>query len=114
MLFAHCSLIQEGEAALFYRFSKPLNGYVIAGLIVAPNVAAKLSFAKIWKYFLSKVVTSDDMYCSILEGSDTSLFDSYLEYHSEVDGLKIYKVDNAVKKPYSSYVQYLEGQASGK
>tara|TARA_R110002096_G_scaffold435790_1_gene662784 strand:- start:135 stop:476 length:342 start_codon:yes stop_codon:yes gene_type:complete len=113
MIFAHCSIIQEGEAALFYRFNRPLNGYMIAGLLIAPNTAAKLAFAKIWKYFVSEVVTSDDIYCSILIGTENSLFDNYLTYHSDIDGLKIYKVDNFLKDKYSSYAKHLEGQNSG-
>ena len=52
MIFAHTSLIQEGEAALFYRFDKVLNGYMIAGLFVLPNIEARLDFSKIWTYFV--------------------------------------------------------------
>ena len=113
MIFAHCKLIQEGEAALFYRYDRPLGGYMIAGLIIAPDTAGKLAFTKIWKYFLSEVVTSDDIYCSIVGGADTALFNHYLSFHSEVDGLKIYKVDNAVKAPYSSYAKHLENKNRG-
>jgi hypothetical protein len=46
MIFTHASMIQEGESALFYRFSRPLNGYMIAGLFIAPNMEAKLNFIK--------------------------------------------------------------------
>jgi hypothetical protein len=112
MIFAHCSIIQEGEAALFYRFNRELNGYMIAGLLIAPNIEAKLAFAKIWKYFVSEVVTSDDIYCSILVGTENSLFKDYLEYHSEIDGLKIYKVDNFLKDQYSTYARHLENKTS--
>ena len=44
MIFAHASLIQEGEAALFYRFDSSLNGYMIAGVLVSPTVEAKINF----------------------------------------------------------------------
>ena len=47
MIFAHASLIQEGEAALFYNFNKSMNGYMIAGLLVTDNTEAKLNFTKI-------------------------------------------------------------------
>ncbi len=110
MIFAHCSIIQEGEAALFYRFNKQLNGYMIAGLLIASNPAAKLAFVKIWKYFVSEIVTSDDIYCSILVGTENSLFKEYLTYHSDLDGLKIYKVDNSLKNQYSTYARYLENR----
>jgi len=108
MLFAHASLIQEGEAALFYRFNRPLNGYMIAGLIVSPTIEAKLNFAKVWTYFVSEIVRADDIYCSIpLEGQN-SMFNNYLKYHVTIEGLKIYKVDNFLKKSYSSYEKHLE------
>ena len=113
MIFAHCSLIQEGEAALFYRFNKQLNGYMIAGMLIAPNPAAKIAFAKIWKYFVSEVVTSDDIYCSIIPGEDNTIFQKYLTYHSDLNGLKIYKVDNSVKDQYSTYAKHLENKNSG-
>lgn len=112
MIFAHCSIIQEGEAALFYRFNRPLNGYMIVGLLIAPNVAAKIAFAKVWKYFLSEVVTSDDIYCSLVPQTDSALFNNYINFYEEIDGLKIYKVDNSVKKPYSSYAAHLENKTS--
>tara|TARA_R110000787_G_scaffold25546_2_gene71823 strand:- start:16 stop:357 length:342 start_codon:yes stop_codon:yes gene_type:complete len=113
MIFAHCSIIQEGEAALFYRFNRPLNGYMIAGLLIAPNIAAKVAFAKVWKYFVSEIVTSDDIYCSIIVGMENSMFDNYLEYYSDINGLKIYKVDNILKDQYSTFARHLENKGSG-
>ena len=113
MIFAHCRIIQEGEAVLFYRFNRPLNGYMIAGMLIAPNPAAKIAFAKVWKYFVSEVVTSDDIYCSIVPGEDNTIFQNYLTYHGEIDGLKIYKVDNLVKDQYSTYARHLENRNSG-
>lgn len=107
MIFAHVSLVQEGEAALFYRFDRKLNGYMIAGLFVAPNVAAKLAFAKVWKYFVSEVVQADDIYCSVPLGIENEMFTNYLTLHSEINGYKIYKVDNFLKDQYSTYAQHL-------
>ena len=109
MIFKHCSLIQEGEAILFYRFNRPLNGYVIAGMLIAPNVAAKLAFAKIWKYFVSEVVRDDNIYASIIPEADNSMFDTYLTFHIEIDGLKIYKVDNSLRDRYSTYIKQVKG-----
>ena len=112
MIFGHCSIIQEGEAALFYRFSRPLNGYMIAGVFIAPNLPAKLQFAKVWKYFVSAVVQADDIYCSIPLGIENTMFASYVDFHSEVDGYTIYKVDSFLKKQYSTYEQHLESVAA--
>jgi len=38
MIFTHASMIQEGESALFYRFNRSLNGYMVAGVFIAPNL----------------------------------------------------------------------------
>ena len=54
MIFTHASMIQEGESALFYRFDRSLNGYMIAGVFIAPNMTAKLNFVKVWKYLYLK------------------------------------------------------------
>ena len=112
MIFAHTSLIQEGEAALFYRFNRPLNGYMIAGVLVSDNIEAKLNFAKIWTYFVSEIVQADDIYCSIPLGVTSSMFENYLEYHDTINGFKIYKVDNFLKKQYSSYDKHKEQAGS--
>ena len=111
MIFAHTSIIQEGEAAIFYRFNRPLNGYMIAGMFIAPNMAAKLNFAKVWKYFVSEIVQADDIYCSVPLGVTNSMFENYLEYHDTIEGLKIYKVDNFLKKQYSDYDKHKESVA---
>ncbi len=108
MIFAHTSLIQEGESALFYRFNRPLNGYMIAWLFIAPNMTAKMDFYKVWKYFVSEIVQADDIYCSVPLGVTSSMFDNYLDYHDTINGFKIYKVDNYLKKQYSNYDKHLE------
>jgi len=108
MIFRHASLIQEGEAVLFYRFNSTLNGYMIAGVLISPTVEAKLHFAKVWTYFISEIVRADDIYCSIPLEDQNSMFNNYLEYHATIEGIKIYKVDSYLKKQYSSYEKHLE------
>ncbi len=106
-------MIQDGEAALFYRYSRELKGYFIAGVFIADTIADKIKFAKVWTYFVSKVVTKDDIYCSVMLGSKNSMFEKYLDYHSNVDGCDIYKVDNYLKQQYSSYDKHLEITSNG-
>jgi len=113
MIFQTVSLIQEGESVLFYRYNKQLKGYLIAGLFVAPSIEGKLSFAKLWEYFVSEVVKADDIYCSIMLGSQNSMFDKYVNYYDTIDGLKIYKVDNLIRDKYSQYARYLEVKKRG-
>jgi|TARA_B110000263_G_C15251479_1_gene484328 hypothetical protein len=107
MIFAHSSLIQEGEAVLFYRFNRALNGYMVAGLYIAPDMVSKMNFAKVWKYFVSEIVQADDIYCTISLDVMNSMFKKYIDYHSTVDGIKIYKVDKFLKKKYSSYDKHI-------
>ena len=108
MVFAHVSLIQEGQAALFYRHTKKMKGYMIAGTLIGPDLIDKMNFAKICKYFVSEVVQSYDIYCSILVGAENSMFTNYLDYYDTIDGLKIYKVDNYLKQKYSDYDKHVE------
>ena len=112
MIFAHSSIIQEGEAALFYRFSRPLNGYMIAAILVSDNIEAKMNFAKVWTYFVSEIVQADDRYAYISLEGQNSMFNNYLDYHDTIDGLKIYKVDNFLKKQYSNYDKHKERAGS--
>ena len=108
MIFTHASMIQEGESALFYRFNRSLNGYMIAGVFIAPNLTAKLDFVKVWKYFVSEIVQANDIYASIPLGVTSSMFENYMNYHDTINGFKIYKVDNYLKKQYSNYDKHLE------
>ena len=112
MIFSHVSLIQEGEAALFYRFNRQLNGYMIAGVFVSDNVESKMNFAKVWTYFVSEIVRDRDIYCSIPLGVTNSMFKNYCDYYDTIDDLKIYKVDNFLKKQYSSYEKHKERAGS--
>lgn len=112
MIFTHVSLIQEGEAALFYRFDRKLNGYMIAGVIISDTMEAKLEFVKVWKYFVSEIVQKDDIYASIPLGTTNSMFTNYTSYYDTIEGRKLYKVDNYLKKQYSSYEKHLERAGS--
>jgi hypothetical protein len=108
MITAHCTIIQEGQAAIFYRHTKQLKGYMIAGTLVGPEMVDKMAFAKLWTHFISDIVRSDDIYCSILVGTENSMFTNYLDYYDTIDGLKIYKVDNYLKAQYSNYEKQKE------
>ena len=112
MIFVHTSLIQEGAAALFYRYSRPIKGYVIAGILVGNSTEAKLDFAKVWTYFVSEIVQADDIYCfGSFRRVTNSMFENYLKYHDTIEDLKIYKVDNFLKKQYSNYDKHKESVA---
>ena len=113
MIFQTVNLIQEGESILFYRYNKQLKGYLIAGLFVSPSLAGKIDFGRLWEYFVSEVVKSQDIYCSIMLGSQNTMFDKWLNYYDTIDGLKIYKLDNAFASKNSQYAKYLEVRKRG-
>lgn len=113
MIFQTVSLIQEGQSVLFYRYNKQLKGYMIAGIFIAPTLEGKVDFGRLWEYFVSEVVKADDVYCSILLGSENSMFDKWTNYYDTVDGLEIYKLDNAFTAKHSKYAKYLEVRKSG-
>jgi hypothetical protein len=106
MIFAHATIIQEGEAILFYNYNRKLSGYMIAGIIISPNTKARMCFAKVWRYFASEVVRGDDIYCSIALDKEDSMFINFLKYYGTIKGLRIYKVDNSLKEQYSSYQEH--------
>tara|TARA_B110000438_G_C15329489_1_gene443069 strand:+ start:198 stop:542 length:345 start_codon:yes stop_codon:yes gene_type:complete len=112
MIFTHVSLIQEGEAALFYRFDRKLSGYMIAGVIISDTMEARLEFVKVWKYFVSEIVQKDDIYASIPLSVTNSMFTNYTSYYDTIEGRKLYKVDNYLKKQYSNYEKHLERAGS--
>ena len=43
---------------------------------------------------------------------ERDMFNNYLDYHDTIDGLKIYKVDNFLKKQYSNYDKHKERAGS--
>lgn len=108
MIFQHCKLIQDDGCVLFYQYNRYLKGYLIAGLLTSPDTRGKASFVKVWKYFVSSIVRSSDIYCSIPDYTSNELFANYTTYHSTLDNIKIYKVDNYLKESYSEYTKHLE------
>lgn len=98
-----CSYIQYGESLLFFKKEKSLRGYMIIGIFIAPNVDAKVDFAQLWKYFLKFIVKNNDMYCSLFLDGLTDFFPGHIHYHSELNGLSIFKIDNFLKEKYSKY-----------
>ena len=85
---------------------------MIAGVIISDTMEAKLEFVKVWKYFVSEIVQKDDIYASIPLGTTNSMFTNYTSYYDTIEGRKLYKVDNYLKKQYSSYEKHLERAGS--
>jgi len=81
---------------------------MIAGLLISPTLKARIDFRAVWKYFVSEIVKTDNIYCSILLDIDNTIFKHYLSYYTTIDGIDIYKIDNYVKKQYSNYIKHIE------
>lgn len=108
MIFQTVSLIQEGNSILFYRYNKQLKGYMIAGVFIGPNLEDQMNFGILWEYFISEIVKAADIYCSVLLGSQNSMFDKWINYYDTIDGLDVYKLDNAYTATHGNYAKYLE------
>lgn len=113
MKFYPCTLLQDDKVALVYTYNRELKGYMIAGLYIHDTVAAKLRFAKVWKYFVTEIVRNDDIYCSIPISEEHSMFRGYLEFYDKIEDMDIYKVDNYLKHQYSDYLTHVENTTNG-
>jgi hypothetical protein len=103
LTFQKSSVIQYGSAILFYRFDKHLNGYFINGVLTSGTKESKLDFYQIWKYFLNEVVRDKDVFCSFVSEQNVDFFKDHTKYYDEINGMKVYKVDNVFIKTISSY-----------
>lgn len=112
MLFGTVNVIQEGEAVMFYRYDRNLNGYMIAGLIIPPSMQARLDFGKIIRYFLSDIVRDKDIYYSMMPSADNTVLAKLVNYYDTIEGVKIYKVDNSIKEQYSAFNKHLIERAN--
>lgn len=110
MNFYHSSVIQYGEAVLFYRFNSKLGGYFINGVITSGSQESKLDFFKVWKYFLNEVVRDKEVFCAFMSEDNFNFFKDHTEYYDEINGMKVYKVDNVFVKTISSYYKATANQ----
>lgn len=103
MIIQHCKVIQEGTCLLFYKYDKHLAGYFICGILVEDTPLGKLSFAKLWKYFLEELVRLDDIYCCKFPGISASILESYTEFYKTIEEVDIYKVKNYLQHTPNVY-----------
>lgn len=94
MIVQYCKIIQKPNCALFYKYSKELNGYFIAGILIKDTLEGRLDFVSIWKYFIQDIVLKDDIYCSLFFEEKANILEQTTTYHTTIDGVAIYKVEN--------------------
>ena len=95
ILFASASVIQKGEAMLFYQDRKDIPGYLIAAIICAPNTYARIDLVGVMNYFFKEIVRDREAYCSLFLDGITDIFPGQLSYKQELNGLSIFKIDHS-------------------
>jgi len=94
--FHHCTVLQKGEAFVYYNYNRELKGFFIASLVVANNLKARLNLAKLIVYFFKEIVRNKDVYCSLFNNSANAFTNHMVKSitkHSELNGLTIYKIE---------------------
>lgn len=91
--FHHCTVLQKGEAFIYYMYNRELDGFLIASLVCASNTEAKVNLASLLKYFFTEIVRKKDAYCSLFDGEEDNFFPGHTVEHTEINGMPIYKID---------------------
>ena len=99
-----CNYIQKGQASLIHAYSVDLDGSIVIGIFIGKQIRDKFNFADIWRHFVTKIAKGKSIYCGIYDGAiDTHVFKNQLEYHSIIDGLRGYKVNNFILDNPAAY-----------
>jgi len=91
--FHHCTVLQKGEAFIYYMYNRNLEGFLIASIVCADNTVAKVHLASLLKYFFAEVSRSKSVYCSLFDGDENKLFPGHVTPHSELNGMQVYKIE---------------------
>ena len=90
-----CNYLQKGQASLIYGYNASLDGSIVIGIFIGKQIRDKFNFADVWRHFVTNIVKEKSIYCVIYDGAvDTHVFKNQMEYHSIIDGLKVYKINN--------------------
>ena len=91
-----CNYLQKGQASLIHSYSVTLNGSLVVGVFVGKQIRDKFDFAAVWRHFVTNIAKEKSIYCVIYDGYlETQVFKNQMEYHSTLDGLKVYKINNS-------------------
>lgn len=91
--FHSCTILQLGEAFVYYRHTKELGGYLITSVNVADNAEARLNLAELLTYFFREIVKTDNAYCMLFLESQ-EIFRKHVRYYKEYNGISVFKVTN--------------------
>ena len=99
-----CNYLQKGQASLIHSYSVTLNGSLVVGVFVGKQIRDKFDFAAVWRHFVTNIAKEKSIYCIIYDGYlETQVFKNQMEYHSTLDGLKVYKINNFILDNPAAY-----------
>ena len=99
-----CNYLQKGQASLIHSYSVTLNGSLVVGVFVGKQIRDKFDFAAVWRHFVTNIAKEKSIYCVIYDGYlETQVFKNQMEYHSTLDGLKVYKINNFILDNPAAY-----------
>ena len=99
-----CKYLQKGQASLIHAYSVTLNGSLVIGVFIGKQIRDKFNFADVWRHFVTNIVKEKSIYCVIYDGAvDTHVFKNQMEYHSIVNGLQVYKINNFILDNPAAY-----------
>jgi|TARA_R110000744_G_scaffold193129_1_gene312139 hypothetical protein len=99
-----CNYLQKGQASLIHAHSIDLDGSLVIGIFIGKQIRDKFNFADVWRHFVVNIAREKSIYCVIYDGAvDTHAFRNQMEYHSTIDGLKVYKINNFIVDNPAAY-----------
>jgi hypothetical protein len=99
-----CNYLQKGQASLIHAYSVDLTGSLVIGVFIGKQIRDKFNFADVWRHFVTNIAKKKSIYCVIYDGAvDTHVFKNQMEYHSSIDGLKVYKINNFILDNPAAY-----------
>ena len=99
-----CNYIQKGQASLIHAYSVDLSGSIVIGIFIGKQIRDKFNFEDVWRHFVTNIAKEKSIYCVIYDGYlETQVFKNQMEYHSTLDGLKVYKINNFILDNPAAY-----------
>ncbi len=99
-----CKYLQKGQASLIHSYSVTLNGSLVVGVFVGKQIRDKFDFAAVWRHFVTNIAKEKSIYCVIYDGYlETQVFKNQMKYHSTLNGLKVYKINNFILDNPAAY-----------
>jgi hypothetical protein len=97
IVYGKCKYIQKKQASLIYTYDLSLHGYIIVGVFIGKSTEDKLAFLDLWKHFITTIAKSKRVYGVVYDNFiESHAFKNQMTYHSTINGLFIYEINNFV------------------